>query len=201
MSVLLGDLSHLLASLPLLSSVVYRDPFLNSCPPGLALAPAPGLQSGRHPDRLQMSVGVGLRQALVLRVWRRRINGLYLRASLPAPSRSEEREGRTSCSLPLSPTLTQQTHRAERGEAPLLNLRTSKRILPFSKQAPLIYSRKFVENLNLEDTTGIGFMNLRLKIFLQGGESRGKRWKVVRERGVRGSQGNTGTPLVLLKNF
>lgn len=80
------------ASLPLLSSAVYRDPFLNSCPPGLALAPAPGLQPDRHPDRLQMSVGVGLRQALVLRVWRRRINGLY---SLPVPSQSEESDGGT----------------------------------------------------------------------------------------------------------
>lgn len=61
---------------------------------------SPGLQPGRHPDRLQMSVGVGLHHALVLRVWRRRINGLYLRASLPGPAQSEESERGTSCPPP-----------------------------------------------------------------------------------------------------
>lgn len=110
-------------SLPLLSSIVYRDPSLNSCPPGLALAPAPGLQPGRHPDRLQMSVGVGLLQTLVLRVWRRRINGLYLRASLPVPSLSEESEGSTSCS-PLFPQPWLNRHpKTEKGDSPLLSLR------------------------------------------------------------------------------
>jgi hypothetical protein len=103
------DLFHLFP-LPLLSSIVYKDLSLNSCPPGLALALAPGLQPGRHPDRLQMSVGVGLHQALVLWVRRRRINGLYLRASLLVLSRVWKSEEGTSC---FSSPNTNPTDRAE----------------------------------------------------------------------------------------
>lgn len=77
--------------------VVYRGHSLNSCPPGLALALASGLWPGRHPDRLQMSVGVGLHRALVLGVSRgRRINGLHLRASPLGPSSDQETEAGTS---------------------------------------------------------------------------------------------------------
>lgn len=94
------DLAHLLP-LPLLGTVVYRDSSLNSCPCGLALAPAPGLRLGRHPDRLQMSVGVELHQALVLRAGRRRIRCILPRSFSSSRRRVSGKEEDASCLPPL----------------------------------------------------------------------------------------------------
>lgn len=89
-----------------------------------------------------------MHRALVLRVWRRTINGLYLRASLPV--RPRLKTGKEALPVLFSsprpgPAVTPE-QKGVRVHPP--SLRTSTLHLPFSEQTPLILSRKLIENRN-----------------------------------------------------